>query len=71
MLSISKTPGPAPSVHLRLQRGLRRSTPASFPDGRMGAMSDIVFRAIGVIHSPFKQQKGTPIQSALAGDAAG
>jgi len=37
----------------------------------MGAMSDIVFRAIGVIHSPFKQQKGTPIQSALAGDAAG
>jgi tRNA (adenine37-N6)-methyltransferase len=34
-------------------------------------MNDIVFHPIGVIHSPFKQQAGTPIQSALAGDAAG
>jgi tRNA (adenine37-N6)-methyltransferase len=34
-------------------------------------MSDIVFHPIGVIHSPFKAQAGTPIQSALAGDARG
>jgi tRNA (adenine37-N6)-methyltransferase len=34
-------------------------------------MSDIVFHPIGVIHSPFKQQEGTPIQAALAGDAMG
>jgi tRNA-Thr(GGU) m(6)t(6)A37 methyltransferase TsaA len=34
-------------------------------------MSDIVFHPIGVIHSPFKQQEGTPIQSALAGDTKG
>jgi tRNA-Thr(GGU) m(6)t(6)A37 methyltransferase TsaA len=34
-------------------------------------MSDIVFQAIGVIHSPFKQQEGTPIQSAFAGETAG
>jgi tRNA-Thr(GGU) m(6)t(6)A37 methyltransferase TsaA len=34
-------------------------------------MSDIVFHPIGVIHSPFKEQAGTPIQSALAGDARG
>jgi tRNA-Thr(GGU) m(6)t(6)A37 methyltransferase TsaA len=37
----------------------------------MDPMSDIVFRPIGVIHSPFKEQAGTPIQSALAGDARG
>jgi tRNA-Thr(GGU) m(6)t(6)A37 methyltransferase TsaA len=37
----------------------------------MGDMSGIVFHPIGVIHSPFKQQEGTPIQSALAGKAAG
>jgi tRNA (adenine37-N6)-methyltransferase len=37
----------------------------------MATMSDIVFHPIGVIHSPFKQQQGTPIQSALAGEAAG
>lgn len=37
----------------------------------MTTMSDIVFHPIGVIHSPFKQQQGTPIQSALAGEAAG
>jgi tRNA (adenine37-N6)-methyltransferase len=37
----------------------------------MAAMSDIVFHPIGVIHSPFKEQKGTPIQSVLAGNAAG
>ena len=34
-------------------------------------MGDIVFHPIGIIHSPFKQQEGTPIQSALAGDAPG
>jgi tRNA (adenine37-N6)-methyltransferase len=34
-------------------------------------MRDITFRPIGVIHSPFRQQEGTPIQSALAGEAAG
>jgi tRNA (adenine37-N6)-methyltransferase len=34
-------------------------------------MSDIVFHPIGVIHSPFKQQEGTPIQSALAGETTG
>jgi tRNA-Thr(GGU) m(6)t(6)A37 methyltransferase TsaA len=34
-------------------------------------MNDIVFRPIGVIHSSFRQQEGTPIQSALAGSAAG
>jgi tRNA (adenine37-N6)-methyltransferase len=34
-------------------------------------MNYIVFRPIGVIHSPFKQQEGTPIQSALAGEATG
>ncbi len=34
-------------------------------------MSDIVFHPIGVIHSPFTQQQGTPIQSALAGETAG
>jgi tRNA-Thr(GGU) m(6)t(6)A37 methyltransferase TsaA len=39
--------------------------------GKMGPMSDIVFHPIGVIHSPFTEQRGTPIQSALAGDAAG
>jgi tRNA-Thr(GGU) m(6)t(6)A37 methyltransferase TsaA len=34
-------------------------------------MGDIVFHPIGVIHSGFSQQEGTPIQSALAGEAAG
>jgi tRNA (adenine37-N6)-methyltransferase len=34
-------------------------------------MSAVVFHPIGVIHSPFQQQEGTPIQSALAGDARG
>lgn len=34
-------------------------------------MRDITFHPIGVIHSPFKQQEGTPIQSALAGETAG
>jgi len=37
----------------------------------MQPMSHIVFQPIGVIHSPFQQQEGTPIQSALAGDAKG
>lgn len=45
--------------------------PAARADGTMVAMSDIVFHPIGVIHSPFEQQAGTPVQSALAGDAAG
>ncbi len=34
-------------------------------------MHDIAFRAIGVIHSDFTKQEGTPVQSALAGDAKG
>jgi tRNA (adenine37-N6)-methyltransferase len=34
-------------------------------------MNDIAFHPIGVIHSPFTRQEGTPIQSALAGDATG
>jgi len=37
----------------------------------MDTMVDITYRSIGTIHSPFKQQQGTPIQSALAGDAPG
>ncbi|OFX20262.1 MAG: tRNA (N6-threonylcarbamoyladenosine(37)-N6)-methyltransferase TrmO [Anaeromyxobacter sp. RBG_16_69_14] len=34
-------------------------------------MRDITFRSIGVIHSRFKQQDGTPTQAAYAGDAEG
>ena len=31
----------------------------------------ITYQPIGVIHSPFKQVKGTPIQNAFARDADG
>ena len=34
-------------------------------------MGDILFHPIGTIHSAFKQQEGTPIQSVFAGEAAG
>jgi tRNA-Thr(GGU) m(6)t(6)A37 methyltransferase TsaA len=34
-------------------------------------MSEITYRPIGFIHSPFKQPYGTPIQSAAAQDAQG
>jgi tRNA (adenine37-N6)-methyltransferase len=34
-------------------------------------MGDIIFRAIGTIHSEFKKQEGTPIQPAFAGEAKG
>lgn len=34
-------------------------------------MIDIVFHPIGVIHSPFTQQGGTPIQTTFADDARG
>jgi tRNA-Thr(GGU) m(6)t(6)A37 methyltransferase TsaA len=35
------------------------------------SMSEITYRPIGFIHSPFKQPYGTPIQSAAAQDAQG
>jgi tRNA-Thr(GGU) m(6)t(6)A37 methyltransferase TsaA len=38
---------------------------------RQRAMHDIAFRPIGVIHSEFHKHEGTPVQSALAGDANG
>ena len=31
----------------------------------------IVLKPVGVIHSPFKEQRGTPIQPSMAGGAAG
>lgn len=34
-------------------------------------MGDIVFHPIGIIHSAFKQQEGTPVQSAFADEATG
>jgi tRNA-Thr(GGU) m(6)t(6)A37 methyltransferase TsaA len=34
-------------------------------------MNDIVYRPIGVVHSPFKEPYGTPIQSAAARDIEG
>lgn len=34
-------------------------------------MNQIVYRPIGVIHSPYKEQLGTPIQPAYAGDVRG
>jgi len=34
-------------------------------------MGEIRYKQIGIIHSPFKEPKGTPIQSAAAEDAEG
>jgi len=34
-------------------------------------MNDIVYRPIGVVHSPFKEPYGTPIQSVAARDVEG
>jgi tRNA-Thr(GGU) m(6)t(6)A37 methyltransferase TsaA len=34
-------------------------------------MKEIIYKPIGIIHSPFKQAKGTPIQSAAARDIEG
>jgi len=33
-------------------------------------LAEVTYRPIGVIHSPFKQMAGTPIQSAFAGENA-
>jgi tRNA-Thr(GGU) m(6)t(6)A37 methyltransferase TsaA len=34
-------------------------------------MGDVVYRPVGVVHSPFKEPYGTPIQSAAARDVVG
>ena len=34
-------------------------------------MQEIKYEAIGIIHSPFKEAKGTPIQAAIAKDTEG
>jgi hypothetical protein len=42
----------------------------SRPD-RNAALGDITYRPIGIIHSGFTKQEGTPVQSVFAGDAKG
>ncbi|MBN1409763.1 MAG: tRNA (N6-threonylcarbamoyladenosine(37)-N6)-methyltransferase TrmO [Spirochaetales bacterium] len=34
-------------------------------------MKEIIYKPIGIIHSPFKETKGTPIQPVAAGDTEG
>ena len=34
-------------------------------------MNDIRYKSIGIIHSPFKESKGMPIQPTVSGDNEG